>query len=264
MKNAWILFTILLLLVAQAFGDQDAQAGRQIVAKWQDAVVTVQLVLKTSMSFEGEQAQNQEEKSETIGTVIDPSGLVVVSLSALNPAEAWQRMMPNENVKVSSDVTDVKLILPDGKEMPASVVLRDKDLDLAFIRTKDKPAKPLSTVDFKTAAKPELMDQAIILYRLGTVGSRALAACTDRVQSVIEKPRILYALGLQAMGASLGAPVFAMDSNPIGLLLLRTSPGGMASGAGMFGGIGGTGLMYVVLPASDVVDAARQAENISK
>ena len=35
--------------------------------------------------------------------------------------------------KVDIDTTDVKLLLEDGREIPARFVLRDHDLDLAFV-----------------------------------------------------------------------------------------------------------------------------------
>lgn len=252
---------ICMFLVLPAFGDDEAQAGRQTVSKYQDAVITVQLVISTSMSMEGAQPDKKEDKVETTGTIVDPSGLAVVSLASIDPTEAMSRMMPEEmkDLKITSNVTDCKIMLGNGQLLPASVVLRDKDLDLAFIRPKQKPAQPLTAVDFNTSTKPGLLDQTLILYRYGTVGSRSLAACLDRVQSIIEKPRTFYALGLPAMGATLGAPVFAMDTNIVGLLLLRTVPGGMTDSASSTTGLGGEGIMYVVLPAADVLAAAKQA-----
>lgn len=241
--------------------DDIADAGRLTVNKWQDAVVTVQLVTKTTMSAPGHDAQKKEDKVDATGTIIDPSGLTVVSLSAISPADVVSRMFIREmpDVKISSDITDLKLILADGQTLPGAVVLRDKDLDLAFIRPKQKPAAPLTAVDLSKSAKPGLLDHAMIMYRLGTVGGRSLAASVDRVQSIIEKPRTFYSLGVAAMGAPLGAPVFAMDSNCVGILLLRVLATGVSDSMPMSSGIGGSGIMYVVLPAEDVAEAAKQA-----
>jgi len=250
-----------LLLVLPAFGDADAEAGRKTAAQWQDAVVTLQFVIKTSMSYSGEEGFKRESKSEATGAVIDPSGLVVTSLSVTSPTDVFSSMMPDSSegkVDFSSELVDMKILLPDGQELPAKIVLRDKDLDLAFIRPKQKPAKPLAAIDLTKAAKPALLDQVIILHRLGTVASRSLAACTDRIQSVVEKPRTFYIPGVASMGASLGAPVFAMDSGPIGLLLLRTLPTKSAD-MSLFSGLSGMGLAYIVLPATDILEAAKQA-----
>jgi hypothetical protein len=257
-----IVAAALLVVGAAAVSADDLSAsGRQVVTKWQSAVVTVQLVVRTTMSMPGEASDKKEDKVETTGTIIDPSGLTVVSLSAVSPGDMVSRIMYQDmsGVKITSDITDLKLLLSDGQTLPGAVVLRDKDLDLAFIRPKQKPASSLPSVDLSAPSMPQLLDDTITLYRLGTVGSRSIAACVDRVQAIIEKPRTLYSQGLQAMSASLGSPVFAMDANPIGILVMRTLPGGMSSGSRMSTGIGGMGMMYVVLPAADVADAAKQA-----
>lgn len=252
-----------LSLVLPAWGDEEAQAGRQIINKWQDTVVTVQLVIKTSMAFGGEEGSKRESKAEATGTVIDPSGLVVTSLSATSPEEVLGSMIPGQ-MDVSSEITDMKILLSDGKELPAKIVLRDRDLDLAFIRPTEKPTKPLTAIDLSKATKLALLDQTVTLYRLGTVASRAVAACFDRVQSIVEKPRTFYVPGLASMGASLGAPVFAMDTNVSGLLLLRTLPTGMSDEGGVFSGMSGMGMMYIVLPAADILEAAKQAPKVEE
>ncbi len=251
---------LLILSAAAVSADEIGTSGRQVITKWQSAVVTVQVVVKTTMSMGSDMSDKKEDKVECTGAVINPSGLTVVALSAVNPAEAVSRIYRDmSDMKIASDITDVKLLLPDGQSLPAAIVLRDKDLDLAFIRPKQKPASPLASVDLSKASAPQALDETITLYRLGTVGSRAIAACVDRVQAVIEKPRTLYSQGLDTMAASLGAPVFAMDGNPIGILIMRTLPSGASSSSSWSSGIGGTGMMYVVLPAGDVAEAAKQA-----
>lgn len=244
-------------LAAQASADELATAGRQIAAKWSKSVVTVQLVLKVTETWEGETSE-QELKVDATGTVIDPSGLVVAALSATIPTEARNKAEGDEGGDSSTEVKDTKIITADGQEIPATVIIRDRELDLVFIKPTEKPAKPFDAVDLAKAGKVQLMDEMVCLYRLGLVASRSLAACSDRVQAVVEKPRMFCAPGLSMMAASLGAPVFAMDGSPIGLMLLRTLPGG--SDIVQVSGIGARGSMYIVLPASDVLEAAKQAK----
>ncbi|MHB0997950.1 MAG: S1 family peptidase [Armatimonadota bacterium] len=248
-------------LSVPVWADQQAITGRQLAAKWQKSIVTVQLVVKTSISFGGEDGGKRETKSEATGTVIDPSGLVVMSLSATSPEEALGSAMAQrpKDLKVSSQITDIKLITGDGTEIPAKIVLRDKDLDLAFIRPKSKLSAPMQAINLTKATKLDQFDEAVILYRLGSSANRAIAGLTDRVQTVIKKPRIQYAMGISSMSASLGAPVFAMDSNVSGMLLLRAQPPGSSDSSGTFGGLSGMGMMYIVLPAADIIEAAKQA-----
>lgn len=258
--TAIAILAILALCILPTRADELAQMGREVAAKYGDAVVTLQLVVKTQMSMEGEADEKEESKSEATAVVIDPSGLVVASLAATDPSEMMSRMMAGEDYgfKMTSEISELKIRLSDGTEIPAKVVLRDKDLDLAFIRPVNKPEKPLVAVDLAKQAKPALLDQVILLARLGTVASRSLAVTTDRVQSIVEKPRLFYVPGLNAMGSELGAPAFAADGSVIGILLLRTLPGRSPMGGGMMG-MGSMGVLPVILPASDVVTAAKQA-----
>ena len=180
----------------------------------------MQVVTKTTTSYGDEGSDKSEGKNEATGIVIDPSGLVVMSLAAMNPDEALAQMMP-KGMKVTSQITDVKLIQSNGKEIPAKVILRDKDLDLAFLRPKQKQATPFAAIDLSKSVKPELLDPIAVMYRMGTLGSRSISASIDRIQSIVEKPRTMYVPGINALGTSLGAPVFAMDGNIAGILVLR-------------------------------------------
>src|SRR5690242_12735510 len=80
-------------IAAVAFGnhpagaDDVAAAGRQIAAKNENAIIKVQIVSQTKMSMEGRETTKRESKTESTATIIDPSGLAVVSLSAANPTE---------------------------------------------------------------------------------------------------------------------------------------------------------------------------------
>jgi len=259
-----ILMTALVMALVSgwaAHGDEESQAGRGVVARWKDAVVTVQLVLKTGMSYEGQESSAREGKVEVTGTIIDPEGLVVVSLSAVNPDEVYRRMAgPGASrIDITTEVTSVRIMLADGQELAGKMVLRDRDLDLAFIRPTKKPVKPLAYVDLSKAAKPELLDKMLILCRLGTEAGRGLSATFDHVHCIIEKPQTYYLPGLPAVASSLGAPVFSMDNSIVGLLLLRVVPSALSYTTTRVGSLLPPGLMYVVLPGPAILDAARQA-----
>ena len=77
--------------------DELTAKGRGILEKNQDTVVTVQVVLKTSSSG----ATARENKQDITGTVVDPSGLTVLALSACDPYEMFQRMMADEFSKAN-------------------------------------------------------------------------------------------------------------------------------------------------------------------
>jgi hypothetical protein len=251
-------------LAVSARADEAATAGRAILDAHKNAVVTVSLVIKQQMSMPGSGSQEQEEKTEVTGTVIDPSGLTVLSLSQTDPSALIRSMMgdmgDNGDMKIESVLSDVKIITDDGKELAAKVVLRDKDLDLAFIRPTEKPAAPLAAINLKEAATPLILDPVLVLNRLGKVANRAYSLSVDRVEAIIAKPRTFFVPGRGESTGALGCPVFALDGKVVGVALLRNLPGG-ASGGGMMSMMNGgrDSVLPVILPAADIFEAGQQA-----
>ncbi len=252
----------------RAQADDLAKSGREILAKSQGAVVTVKLAIKQSVSMGGRENKS-ETKTETTGTVIDPSGLTVVSLATTDPSstvkEAYARAIAARGgdmsqFKFDSELNDVKIVLADGTEIPAEVVLRDKDLDLAYLRPSDKPAKPLAFIDLGKDAKAQILDEVIVINRLSQAADRTPAVSIGRIEGIIEKPRTFYLLGQSMWGYSLGAPVFSTDGKLIGIVLLRSAKTQTDQDSGfIFSNLNQWGMMPVILPAGDIVDGAKQA-----
>jgi S1-C subfamily serine protease len=243
-----------------AQADDVAEAGRAILSAHKDAVVTVKFVTKIRFSMSGSDSQEDESKSEATGTVIAPSGLTVLSLFKIDPTSlaAMMRGMDESDGEFSmeSEVTDAKIVMTDGTEIPAEVVLRDKDLDLAFLRPIEKPENPFPFIDLKAGTSLDILDRLITVNRLGKAAGRAHSLTMDRVEAVVKKPRTFYVpMGMGMTRASLGIPVFAMDGKVVGITVLRAirSKGGM----GMFGG--GDNTLMIVLPTDDVLEVAEQA-----
>jgi hypothetical protein len=269
-----ILFMTLAVAAFTTQADEAAKSGREILAKCQDAVVTVRLAIKQSMSMGGRDSKS-ESKIETTGTIIDPSGLTVVSLTTTDPGnamkESYARAMaarggdPSQ-LKFDSEVSDVKIVLADGTEMAADVVLRDKDLDLAYLRPSDqsaeagKRAKPLPFVDLARAAKPQMLDEVVVVNRLNKAANRVPAVSVGRIEAVVDKPRTFYVLGGATWGYALGAPVFSLDGKLLGVIFLRSAKAQTDQTSGfMFSNLSQWGMIPIVLPASDIVDGAKQA-----
>jgi len=238
----WAL-ACLMTLSGAVYADVAAD-GRSICAKWKDAVVRVQIVVKLTYSFDGE-SMATERKMEVVGTVVDPSGLTVVSRSEVDPGS---RYGDEEDSGMSSQVTDAKIIMADGKEIPAKVVLRDKDLDLVFLRPVQKPATPMACVDLKDSINAQILDQVLIITRLGTVANRAISACFERIEAVVEKPRKVYSVSLTSMVMEYGSPVFGMNGKLIGIVLSKTALPSSDEGS-----------IPIVLPAEDILSVAKQA-----
>ncbi len=250
------LFALALLLTgptARCPADEVSEKGRDVFKQHQHAVVTVQVVLKISIAGA---AKSTENRQDLTGTVVDPSGLTVLALSACDPSDMYQRMMSDEAArsKLETEVTDLKILLNDGTEVPSEIVLRDKDLDLAFIRPKTKPVSPMAAVDLTKSAPAQLLDQVITLNRLNSAAGRAYAASVERVSAVIQKPRTFYIPDSTMTSTTLGSPAFALDGKVVGVLVMRaiSSKGGGSRNYR-------DSMTSIILPAEDVLKAAKQA-----
>lgn len=253
------------LLATPAGAQSDTRAAaRDVVKKWQAAIVNVRVVLKTRTSMGGREMQASDETVEGIGTVIDPSGLMVMSLGVLNPGAMMTKLMGSmgggmgdQKMEITSEPTDLKMRLPDGREIPAKIVLRDEDLDLAFIRPAAKLDTPLVAVNFADAATPAVLDQVVVLSRLGRVGGWAAGAALHDIGAIIERPRTFFVLGSPA--TTIGVPAFMPNGRIVGLLTVRQVDAGRAGMMSMMGGTESLGLLPVILPAADVLEISKQA-----
>ncbi|MHB0938197.1 MAG: S1 family peptidase [Armatimonadota bacterium] len=257
---AWIGLVLgLAVFSLPARADETAEAGRKVVEQWQQSVVTLEVVSKITVSMFGE-TQSEEMQNEVRGVVLDPSGLVVTALSIIDPMAIVADMMEGEEMaegmNAKAEFTSVKYLLADGTSVPAQIVLRDKDLDLAFFRPLKAPEKPMASLSFDRAATPQLLDSVYVLDRLGATGNRAIAITPDRVKAVIEKPRRLYVM---INADTPGIPAFTENGDIIGILTLRRPPKGAQSSMGM----GVNDWMVVAIPLAEVQAVAKQAPAVA-
>lgn len=246
--------------------------GREVFAQYREAVITVQLVIKTKMNIPGFGGGDnaRESREEATGTVIDPTGLTVVALSNVDPMGMLQNMMggfggddgDSMKMKMESEVADVKLLGQDGTEIPAEIVLRDKDLDLAFLRPKTAPTAPMKAIDLSSTGTVDVLDEVIAINRLGKVAGRAYAVALERICAIVRKPRLFYVPGGSATSTSLGCPAFTADGKVVGIFVMRSLKSG-GEGASMFNSQG-AGMTAILLPAEEVRKIAAQVPATAK
>jgi S1-C subfamily serine protease len=251
-----------LLLSGTCRADDLADKGRAIFKQHQHAVVTVQIVLKSKFSMAGRGGEANESRQDVTGTVVDPSGLTVLSLAATDPSQMLQTIMAggsdeDSKFKMETELSDVKILLDDGTELPAEVVLRDRDLDLAFIRPKTKVTTPLTALDLTKSAKAEILDQVIALNRLGNAAGRAYAASVERISAIVQRPRLFYVPDASMTTTALGAPAFTLEGKPLGIFVMRAIKG--KAGGGSLFSIQPDNVTAIILPADDILKAAKQA-----
>lgn len=249
-----LLTAALLTAVVPAGRAADEGDALKVLETHADNVVGVSAVLKIQMSGMGA-SRAQEQKIEGLGTVIDPSGLTVVSYSAIDPTSMMRNLQvmvggQRQKLDAKTDFSDVKIRLADGTERPAKLVLKDPELDLAFIQPEAvEGADPYSYVDLKQAGKASLMDTVVSLGRLGKNLDRSSTIELHRIGAEVQKPRKFYVV---SNAPGLGLPVFLLDGKVLGICLLRSQDA--SSGASL-----GQGGMQVILPAEDVLEIAAQA-----
>jgi hypothetical protein len=232
-----------------ARGDDAADKGRDVFKQSQQCAVTVQVTQKISVTMPGRGGTPRENKQEITGTVVDPSGLTVLALSACDPSEIYQRM--GNEMKIETELSDMKILLDDGAELPAEIVLRDKDLDLAFIRPKTKVATPLVAVDLSKSSPAKVLDQVVTFNRLNRAAGRAHSASLERISAVIQKPRTFYIPDSSMTATALGSPVFALDGNIVGIVVMRA--------VNSVGSNQRENVTSIILPAEDILKGAKQA-----
>jgi len=258
MKN-FMALPLAFALCASAFAGESEDQGRALLEQHQKAIVTVQLVIKQKMSFGGMGSQDDESRAEITGTVISPEGLTVVSLSETDPSAMMSNFMPEEmgeSFKMESSIASVKLLLDDGKELVSGVVLRDKDLDLAFVRPKEKPEAALPFIDLAQNTTAKVLDEFVALSRMGKVGNRAPGASLGHIHAVATKPRTLYFPDASGLSGT-GSPALTLDGKVLGVIVTRTMAGGGGSIMDMMSA--SRSMASVIMPAADISEAASQA-----
>jgi hypothetical protein len=254
-----------------AQSSDERAAARDVLKKWQDTVVNVRIVMKTRMAMGGREMHAAEETVDAVATVIEPDGLAVMSLTTLNPAGMMNRIMGQaggggeDKVQMTSEPTDLKIRLSDGREIPAKIVLRDEDLDLAFIRPTAKAEKPFTSLALSDEGRPQPLEPVVSISRLGRVGGWVPSASLQSVSAIIERPRTMYVIsGSDGFGGGIGTPVFLLNGKLAGLLVLRSMAGNRPGMYSMMGGSEGLGLLPIILPAADIRDVAKQANEDKK
>jgi hypothetical protein len=256
------------LITMVSSADDLGEKGRAIFKKNQHCVVTVQIVLKSKVSIRGRGGESNESRQEVTGTVLDASGIAVLSLSATDPGQMVQNMMggggeDESRLKMETELSDVKMLLEDGTEIPAEVVLRDRDLDLAFIRPKTKLATAMPAVDLTNSGKADVLEEVVTLNRLGKAAGRSYAASVERISAIVQRPRLFYIPEANMTTTTLGAPAFTTNGKLLGIFVMRTAKGTGSSSFGMMGSPSDS-FTGIIVPADDVLKAVKQVPAVAE
>jgi hypothetical protein len=259
-KLSLYLSAVLLVGFAPVRADEmTSEKGRSIFFAHQDSILSFSSLISVSASAGGRSGGTREQTVLGVGTVITDDGLMVTALSAINPTAmlSGQKMnTPQGKVEVNYSVQykELKIIMPDGLEIPADLVMKDMDLDLAFLRPKagNEDAKDVKfhPIDLAESATGEILDEVLIVGRLGKTFSYQPSGWGSEITAKIEKPRLCY----RVAGVSAGTPVYTVGGKLLGLGASRkpnTDDGDVRAALGD---------TLVVLPAAEIVKIADQAK----
>jgi hypothetical protein len=236
-------------ITVSAFGEKNKstiEVWRSLLDKQSESVTWVSVTVRIEVSAGGRSFPPSERKLEALGTVLAKDGLTVLSLNEVDPSDSiLSRMRSPGDINVN--YTEVLILRPDGSEIEADFLLKDEDLDLAFIKpinagnSLDNP-NLFKNVFYQESETPEIqvLDEVVSLGKLGRNLYRKSTLQRGWVNAVITKPRDYYVVE----NVTPGTPVFDSQGRWVGITAFRKE-GGKPSGV-------------ITVPAKDVMEIAEQ------
>ena len=81
--------------------------------------------------------------------------------------------------------------------------------------------KPLIAISLGRRQPPALLDEVVVLSRLGRVGAWTPSALLQNVTAIIDKPRTFFVTEASGGGTSMGTPAFLPNGKVVGVLTLQ-------------------------------------------
>ena len=131
-KTKLLIGSLIFLISFASAKTNTTKVWRNLLTQNSDCVSWVSFTMRIEVSANGRSMPPQEQKVEALGTVIANDGLTVLSLSTVDPrSKIFARL--RSNLHPSKSLHGSFYFKPDGTEIPAKMLLKDADLDLAFV-----------------------------------------------------------------------------------------------------------------------------------
>lgn len=258
---------------------------QRLLAETSPTLVTVKFILQ--VKFGGAMSEalggDQEMDSEVTCLMIDPKGLILCSNTQFNGyVELMTRLMP-DGFDVSATPKDLKVLVtrpqaaaggdpalkPQQEELAASLIVRDSDRDLVWLRIDQPGERPFSYLDLAQGQEGQVGQAVVAVYRLDSYFERTATLAETRIGGITERPRRLY-VPATALSSGLGAPVLDHDGKLVGLTVFQYPEAGevedgnnplavMSQNTRMQQGIQG-----LILPAGEIRRATAQVLALSE
>ena len=224
---------------------------KSLLKEHANCVTWISATVRLEVSVGGRSMPPQEQKLEALGTIIAEDGLTVVSLTKVDPTANILSRLRSPGASVQVNYTEVLILMQDGSEIPARLILKDSDLDLAFLLPISKSSNPSKVQKFSTVPQsreknnpmPEVLDQVISISKLGRNLYRQSTLRRGWVNAVIEKPRQYFVIE----NTEPGTPVFDDQGKWLGVVVYKMDVGRPTA--------------VVTLPFQDVLEIADQVRS---
>ena len=229
----------------KAIDTSEKAVWKDLLANKSNCVTWLSLTMKIDVSAGGRSLPSQEQKLEALGTVIAKDGLTVLSLTSIDPKSKIMSRLRTSSASVQVNYTEVLILKPDGTEIPAKVLLKDEDLDLAFVLPLDSESSSFP-VFCSVSGKPtalDVLDEVVTMSKLGKNLYRQTTLRKGWVNALISKPRKYLVIE----NSSPGNPVFDQQGDWLGVAVYKMERGQPSS--------------LVTLPAEDILEIAQQVRS---
>ncbi|MCG8461053.1 MAG: hypothetical protein MI919_32615 [Holophagales bacterium] len=208
---------------AQEAGPETAGNPYLSLAAKAEALVTVSYVAELRAPGVDREAENE---ATCLG--IDPAGLVLCSNTEVGGYfDVLARLMGRSGDVISSRPREVRIKVGDDPEgWPASVIARDSDRDLAWVRADSMPeGAVLPSIRLEHQAEAEVGQRFYQLRVLDRFFGSAPVVREAVVAAIIDRPRRLI-VPSEPGGGRLGMPAFTADGRLLGLTVAQVPESG--------------------------------------
>ncbi len=232
----------------RALPDAEATAGRLILRRYADAVVTIKGTVTLRVTVDDRPMPPQDNKIDVSGTVIAPRGIVVTSFSLIDPKAIFDNLRskftnPGLSVKLAaSEVKELRIVLGDGTEIPVHLLVKDADRDIALLEPDSGAGNANRTLTFVDLGagtdSAQILGDYFDVSRMNEDLQHAPIVRPTTVIGIVERPHRV----ILVTASSYGCPVFDAQGRVLGICL-RLVSNGVPGGP-------------VVVSASDIIDVA--------
>ena len=251
MKITVVITSIFLFSSIFSHAKKTDLVWRKLLKENANCVTRVSVTAKVEISAGGRSMKPLEQKLEALGTIIDEDGLTVLSLNRVDPTANILSRLRTPGASVNVNYTEVFILMQDGTEVAAKFLLKDTDLDLAYVLPDNSNSSDLKNIVFSKVPEmadqkkqPLILDEVVSIGKLKQTLYRQSTLRKGLVNAVIQKPRQYFVIE----NTIPGTPVFDRYGKWLGVVVYKM--------------VGSTPSEIVTLPALDILEIAEQVRTI--